>query len=45
VHTELVLSSAAAQYGHSAGIIQATAGRMITEFAANLRAQIAAQPS
>jgi len=40
VHMELVLSGGIARYGHAGGIIQATAGQMINQFAANLRAQI-----
>jgi uncharacterized protein len=41
VHTDLALSGAVAQYGRGVGIIQATAGQIMTQFAANLRAQIA----
>ena len=37
----LVLSGAAAQYGLSVGVIQATAEQIMTPFAANLQAQIA----
>jgi carbon monoxide dehydrogenase subunit G len=41
VHTDLALSGAVAQYGRGVGIIQATAGQIMTQFAANLKAQIA----
>jgi uncharacterized protein len=40
VHTDLALSGAVAQYGRGVGIIQATAAQIMTQFAANLRAQI-----
>jgi uncharacterized protein len=40
VHTDLVLSGAVAQYGRGVGIIQATAASIMTQFAANLEAQI-----
>jgi uncharacterized protein len=40
VHTDLVLSGAVAQYGRGVGIIQATAASIMTQFAANLKAQI-----
>ena len=43
VHTDLALSGAVAQYGRGVGIIQATAAQLMTEFAKNLKAQIAAQ--
>ncbi|MEA2938252.1 MAG: uncharacterized protein QOC56_1756 [Alphaproteobacteria bacterium] len=42
VHTDLALSGAVAQYGRGVGMIQATAGAIMTQFANNLRAQIAA---
>ena len=45
VHTGLVLSGAMAQYGHSVGLIQATAAQIMTQFAANLRAQLAERPA
>jgi carbon monoxide dehydrogenase subunit G len=45
VHTDLSLSGAVAQYGRGAGIIQATAGQIMSQFAANLRAHIAALPA
>jgi hypothetical protein len=45
VHTDLALSGAVAQYGRGVGIIQATAAQIMTQFAANLKAQIAAQPA
>ena len=41
VHTDLSLSGAVAQYGRGAGMIQATAGQIITQFANNLKAQLA----
>jgi uncharacterized protein len=41
VHTDLALSGAVAQYGRGVGIIQATAAQIMTQFAANLRSQIA----
>jgi len=40
VHTDLALSGAVAQYGRGVGIIQATAAQIMTQFAANLKAQI-----
>jgi len=43
VHTDLALSGAVAQYGRGVGIIQATAGQIMSQFAANLKAQIGAQ--
>src|SRR5205807_2871784 len=45
VHTDLALSGAVAQYGRGVGIIQATAAQLMAEFAKNLKAQIAAQPT
>jgi carbon monoxide dehydrogenase subunit G len=48
VHTNLTLSGAVAQYGRGVGIIQMTAAQIITQFAANLKAQLgpaAAAPS
>ena len=44
VHTDLVLSGAVAQFGRGVGAIQATAAQIMTQFAANLRAQIAEHP-
>ena len=44
VHTDLALSGAVAQYGRGVGIIQATAAQIMNQFAANLKAQIGAQP-
>ncbi len=41
VHTNLTLSGAVAQYGRGVGIIQITAGQIITQFANNLKAQLA----
>jgi len=41
VHTDLTLSGAVAQYGRGVGIIQATAAQIMTQFAVNLKAQIA----
>src|SRR5580704_17487629 len=43
VHTALALSGAVAQYGRGVGIIQATAASIMSQFAANLKAQIGAQ--
>src|SRR5579862_10025515 len=40
VHTDLTLSGAVAQYGRGVGIIQATAAQIMSQFAANLKAQI-----
>jgi uncharacterized protein len=40
VHTDLALSGAVAQYGRGVGIIQATAAQIMSQFAANLKAQI-----
>ena len=45
VHTNLTLSGSVAQYGRGVGIIQITAGQIITQFANNLKAQLAARPS
>jgi uncharacterized protein len=44
VHTDLELSGAVAQYGRSLGVIQAAAARIMAQFAANLRAQVAGTP-
>ena len=41
VHTDLSLSGAVAQYGRGVGMIQATAGQIMGQFAKNLRAHIA----
>jgi uncharacterized protein len=41
VHTNLKLSGAIAQYGRGVGIIQMTAAQIITQFANNLKAQLA----
>jgi carbon monoxide dehydrogenase subunit G len=41
VHTDLALSGAVAQYGRGAGIIQLTAAQIVSQFAANLKAQLA----
>src|ERR1700733_7143800 len=43
VHTDLALSGAVAQYGRGVGMIQATAGQLIGQFADNLRKQLAQQ--
>jgi carbon monoxide dehydrogenase subunit G len=45
VHTDLSLSGAVAQYGRGVGIIQATAAQIMSQFAANLKAQIGQQPA
>jgi len=41
VHTNLTLSGAVAQYGRGVGIIQMTAAQIITQFANNMKAQLA----
>jgi carbon monoxide dehydrogenase subunit G len=41
VHTDLVLSGAAAQYGRGLEMVQSTAAQIMNQFAANLRAQVA----
>jgi carbon monoxide dehydrogenase subunit G len=41
VHTNLALSGSVAQYGRGVGIIQLTAAQIITQFATNLKAQLA----
>jgi uncharacterized protein len=41
VHTNLTLSGAVAQYGRGVGIIQMTAAQIITQFANNLKTQLA----
>jgi hypothetical protein len=45
IHTDLMLSGAVAQYGRGVGMIQATAGQIIGQFAGNLRKQLAQQPA
>jgi carbon monoxide dehydrogenase subunit G len=42
VHTDLTLSGAVAQYGRGVGMIQATAGQLMKQFAENLRKQVGA---
>ena len=44
VHTDLTLSGAVAQYGRGVGMIQATAGQLMKQFADNLKKQLAAAP-
>ena len=44
VKTDLVLSGAVAQYGRASGMIQDVAQALIGQFAANLKAQLAAAP-
>jgi carbon monoxide dehydrogenase subunit G len=44
VHTDLSLSGTVAQYGRGVGMIQATAAQIMTQFANNLKAQLALQP-
>jgi carbon monoxide dehydrogenase subunit G len=44
VHTDLTLSGAVAQYGRGVGMIQATASALMTQFANNLKAQLAQSP-
>jgi carbon monoxide dehydrogenase subunit G len=41
VHTNLALSGLVAQYGRGVGIIQMTAAQIVTQFANNLKAQLA----
>jgi carbon monoxide dehydrogenase subunit G len=41
VHTNLSLSGAVAQYGRGVGIIQLTAAQIVSQFADNLKAQLA----
>src|SRR5208282_1865407 len=45
IHTNLMLSGAVAQYGRGVGMIQATAGQIIGQFAGNLRAQLEQRPA
>lgn len=45
IHTDLMLSGAVAQYGRGVGMIQATAGQIIGQFAGNLRKHLAQQPA
>ena len=45
VHTDLTLSGSVAQYGRGVGMIQATASAIMTQFANNLKKQIAASPA
>ena len=44
VHTELMLSGGVSQYGYAVGVIKSTAARLMTQFAANLQAQVAGRP-
>ena len=45
VHTDLALSGSVAQYGRGVGMIQATAAQIMTQFADNLKAQVASSAS
>jgi carbon monoxide dehydrogenase subunit G len=45
VHTDLTLSGAVAQYGRGVGMIQATAGALMKQFADNLKKQLASSPA
>lgn len=45
VHTDLTLSGAVAQYGRGVGMIQATASALMTQFANNLKKQLAENPA
>ena len=45
VHTDLTLSGAVAQYGRGVGMIQATASALMTQFANNLKKQLAVSPA
>jgi uncharacterized protein len=42
VHTDLMLSGAAAQFGRDVGMVQAMAGKIMSQFATNLKTQFAA---
>jgi len=44
IHTDLALSGAVAQYGRGVGMIEATAGQIVGQFATNLSAQLAETP-
>jgi hypothetical protein len=44
MHMEVALSGGAVQYARRAGLIEATAARLMSQFAANLRAQVAGRP-
>jgi hypothetical protein len=44
IHTDLALSGAVAQYGRGVGMIEATAGQIVGQFATNLRTQLAETP-
>jgi carbon monoxide dehydrogenase subunit G len=41
MHMELMLSGGIAQYGRGVGMVEATAARIMNQFADNLRAQVA----
>jgi carbon monoxide dehydrogenase subunit G len=43
VHTNLALSGSVAQYGRGVGIIQMTAAQIVSQFANNLKAQLAVE--
>jgi carbon monoxide dehydrogenase subunit G len=45
VHTDLTLSGSVAQYGRGVGMIQATAGQLMKQFADNLKKQLGATPA
>ena len=45
VHTDLVLSGAAAQFGKDVEMVKATAAQVMSQFAANLRAAVSRQAS
>jgi len=45
VHTDLALSGSVAQYGRGVGMIQSTAAQIMTQFANNLKKQLAQQPA
>jgi carbon monoxide dehydrogenase subunit G len=45
VHTDLSLSGSVAQYGRGVGMIQSTAAQIMTQFANNLKKQLAQQPA
>lgn len=41
MHTDVIFSGAAAQYARDAGVVQASAAHIVSQFADNLRAQFA----
>ena len=43
MHTDVIFSGAAAQYGRDVGVVQASATHIVSQFADNLRAQFAVE--